>query len=116
MNDFELESKLRGVPVPERSEEYWNDFPAHIRVQLKRQQPVLAPRRSWRPGIRLATGFALAVGLIIICIQFQPLQAASAAINKHEKKFHQQIAKLDAGLHKLMFNPHGMGYLLAEAN
>ena len=36
MNDFDLEAKLKRVLVPERSEEYWSDFPSRIRVQLRR--------------------------------------------------------------------------------
>jgi hypothetical protein len=74
------------------------------------------PVRGWPPGWSLASGLALTLALVFVCVEFQPLQAASAAITRHEHRFHTQLAKLDAGLHKLMFNPHGMGYLLAEAN
>ena len=39
MNDFELKSKLKNVPVPERTEGYWDDFPARVRSQLRRPTP-----------------------------------------------------------------------------
>lgn len=116
MNDFELKSALRRVPVPERTEEYWDDFPSRIRLQLRRSRTEMIPVRAGHPGWSLATGLALALVLVFVCVEFQPLPAASAAITRHERQFHTQLAKLDAGLHKLMFNPHGMGYLLAEAN
>ena len=116
MNDFDLESKLKNVRVPERTEEYWNDFPAQVRGQLRRSQPESMPRPVWRPRLAWAGGLALAVALTLVCIQFHPLQSVSLAIAKHEQHFRMQLAQLDAGLHVLMFNPHGMGYLLAEAN
>jgi len=116
MNDFELESKLRSVRVPERPEEYWNDFPSRVRVQLPRERREFAPRNAWRPRLAWAGGLALAVALVIFCIQFHPLQTVSLAITKQQRQFHAQLARLDIGLHKLMLNTDGMGYLLTEAD
>jgi hypothetical protein len=114
MNDFELESKLKSVRVPERPDEYWNDFPAQVRGQLHRARPELPPRQfnGWR--FAWAGGFTLA--LILICFRFHPIETVSLAITKQECHFHMQLARLDTGLHKLMLNTDGMGYLLAEAN
>ena len=116
MNDFELESKLKSVRVPERPDEYWNDFPARVRVQLRRERREFAPQSAWRPRLAWAGGFALAVALVFVCVQFHPLQTASLAITKQQRQFHAQLARLDTGLHVLMLNTHGMGYLLTEAN
>ena len=118
MNDSELKSLLRNAPVPERSEEYWDDFPAQLRMQLRRERHEVAPLNTrplnaWRPRLAWAGGFALAV---FMCIQFHALQHASAAITKHERQLHTQVAQIESGLQLLMFNPHGMGYLLADAN
>jgi len=60
--------------------------------------------------------FALAVALVFVCVQFHPLQTVSLAITKQQRQFHMQLARLDVGLHKLMLNTDGMGYLLTEAN
>ena len=39
MNNFDLDAKLKSLRVPERTEEYWNDFPSQVRVQLRRAAP-----------------------------------------------------------------------------
>jgi hypothetical protein len=116
MKDFDLESRLHSVRVPERPDEYWADFPARIRVQLRRGRPEVAPRRSWRPQLAWTGGFGLAVALLFVCLECHPLQTLSLAIAEQERHFHVQLARLDAGLHRLMLNTDGMGYLLAEAN
>jgi len=116
MNDSELKARLRNAPVPERSEEYWDDFPGQVRRQLRRERREFTPRSAWRLRLAWAGGFALGVALTLVCFQFHPLQKASAALTRHEHQFHAQVAQIESGLHLLMFNPHGMGYLLAEAN
>jgi hypothetical protein len=116
MNYSELAAKLKRVPLPARSAEYWEDFPSRIRVQLPREQRVFRPHNAWRPRLQWAGGLALALGLIWFGERFHPLQTASSAITKHEQLFRSQVAQVESGLRLLMFNPHGMGYLLAEAN
>jgi hypothetical protein len=116
MNDFELESKLKSVRVPERPDEYWNDFPSRVRVQLPRERREFAPQSAWRPRLAWAGGFALVVALVFVCVQFHPLQTVSLAITTQQRHFHAQLARLDAGLHKLMLATDGMGYLLTEAD
>jgi len=116
MNDHDLTARLKSVPVPERSEEYWNDFPARVRRQLPRRPTAVAPRRSWRAPLVWSGDFALVAALVFICLQYHPVQAAAAAITRQDRCFHEQLARLDAGLHRLILNTDGMGYLLAEAN
>ena len=116
MNDFDLESKLNSVRVPERSDEYWEDFPSRIRGQLRRERPTFAPRRAGHPHLRWAGGLVLATAMVWVCVEFRPLQTASLAIAKQHRQFHAQLARLNTGLHKLMLNTDGMGYLLAEPN
>jgi hypothetical protein len=116
MTDAELQARLRSVPVPERAEEYWNEFPSHIRFQLPKERREFTPRNVWRPRLKLAGGLALALALIWVGERYQPLQTASRAITKHEHQIKDQLARLEKGARLLMFNPRGMGYLLAEAN
>ena len=116
MNDFDLDKRLKSVPVPERTETYWNDFPPQMTANLRRQLTKPARQNTWLPRLVWAGGFAMALALAVLCIYFHPLQATSRAVAQHERHFRLQLAKLDAGLHLLMLNPHGMGYLLTEAN
>jgi hypothetical protein len=85
-------------------------------VQLHREHREFAPQNAWRPHLAWAGGFALAVALVFVCVQFHPLQTMSLAITKQQRHSHAQLARLDAGLHALMLNTDGMGYLLTEAN
>ena len=114
MNDFELESKLKNLRVPERTEDYWENFPAQVRVNLRRAAIKPVAENFWLPRLAWAGGLTLALALV--CLQLHPLQTMSLAIAKQERQFHTQLARLDTGLHKLMLNTDGMGYLLAEAN
>jgi len=116
MNDFELASRLKSVRTPERTEEYWNDFPARVRVQLRREPSVFSPHRVWWPRLKLAGSLALALGLMWFGERFHPLQTASAAITRQSHDLRGEIARLETGLRLVAFNPHGMSYLLAETN
>ena len=114
MNDFELESKLKSVPLPERSEDYWENFPSQVRWGLRRAAPKQKVSESWFPRFvwRLEVGFAcLVVGLLVLN---QPLKAASSAIFKNERIVRQQLAELPIHLRILMADEHGLHYLVAE--
>jgi hypothetical protein len=116
MNDAELQSKLKRVPVPGRGEDYWNDFPARVRWQLGRERSQGAPRRSGQPRLLWAGCCVLAVALWLAGFQFHPMRAVVTAFNHDERHLHAQLARLDVGLHRLMLNTDGMGYLLGDAN
>ena len=116
MNDSELKSKLNSVRVPERTDDYWTDFPSRVRLQLPRERREFVPQSIWRPRLSWASGLAVAALLIFICIQFQPLQKASAAIARHQQHLRLEFARFNAGLHVLMLDQHGMSYLVAEKN
>jgi hypothetical protein len=117
MNDAELQARLRSIPVPERTEDYWNDFPASVRVQLRKQERYEMVQPSvWRLRLARAGALVLAVGLIYVGERFHPLHSASAALDRGRENVQVEFARLETGLRLMMFNPHGMGYLLAEAN
>ena len=65
MNDFDLDAKLKSLCVPERTEEYWNDFPAQVRGQLHRAFPELPPQSTggwqlaWASGVGSGAGSGL---------------------------------------------------------
>jgi hypothetical protein len=116
MNNSDLEAKLRSVPVPARTKEYWDDFPVRVRVQLHRRSPEASGRAAGPARFAWATSIAFSVTLILICAQHNPLRAASAAWEERQQGWEMKLARLDAGLHRLMLNTDGMGYLLADPN
>jgi hypothetical protein len=116
MKDFDLESKLKSVPVPERSDDYWEGFPSQVRRQLRQPRTESVTHESWLPRLAWATGCALGLALIFTCVQVHPLKTVSFVIAKQQMHFHRQLARLDAGLHVLMQDQHGMSYLVAEKN
>ena len=115
MNDSELQQKLKALPVPERTEEYWNDFPESVSRQLR--QPVVVRAEvdvSWRT--RFAWHFAasaacLFVGLLVLN---QPLRAASSAVAQQEIALRHELNALPKNLRMLMADEHGMQYLIAD--
>ena len=109
MNDFELESKLKSVPVPARTEDYWENFPAQVRANLRRTPEEFAPRHSWLPRLAWSGGFALA-GLIFIL----SLWSSSHVFLQKEKTFRRELAQLPGHLRVFMQDEHGMHYLVAD--
>jgi len=106
MNDFELKSKLKSVHVPERSEDYWEDFPSQVRMNLRRAE--FAPRKTLWP--RLAWAGGLAFGCLFLVMTLAPIHFAL----KNEKVIRREIAELPQHLRVLMADEHGLHYLVAE--
>lgn len=116
MTDLELQSRLQSLPVPVRTKEYWEDFPAHIHRQLHAHSAA-APlvRRGTRPF--WAVNLAFALGLILVFgVQLRAAQLAGTALHRQEKAAHLQLARLDLGLHKLLLANNGLSDQLIDAN
>jgi hypothetical protein len=114
MNDFELESKLKSVPLPERPEDYWENFPAQVRRQMRRTASGQTMRENRQPQFawKMSIGFAcFIIGLLILG---QPLKAASGAIFNKERMFRCELAQLPDHLRVFMQDDHGMNYLIAD--
>ncbi len=82
MNDFDLEARLKSVPLPRRPDEYWEDFPSQVRRQLNRTAPELEARENQLPQFawKMGMGFAcLVIGLLVLN---QPLKAATSTLSK----------------------------------
>jgi hypothetical protein len=109
MNDFELESKLKSVPLPERSEDYWENFPAQVRANLRQAPGEFAPRNFWLPRLAWSGGFALA-GLIFTL----SLWPSVHVLLQNEKAFRKELAQLPGHLRVFMQDEHGMHYLVAD--
>jgi hypothetical protein len=114
MNNFDLEAKLKNVPLPERSENYWEDFPAQVRRHLRRTAPEREARENLFPQFAWKMGIGLAGLVIALLVLNQPLQAATCAIFKNERSIRQQLAQLPNHLRIFMADEHGLHYLIAE--
>lgn len=106
MNDFDLESKLKSVRVPERSEDYWENFPSRVRQDLRR--PLARRREMFLPQWAWAGG--LAFGCLFLCLTLAPVHFAL----KNEKAIRRDLAELPHHLRVFMADEHGMHYLIAD--
>jgi hypothetical protein len=114
MKDNDLNARLKSVPLPPRSEEYWDNFPSQVRRQLHRCAPELVTGENWLPRFawKMGLGFAcLVVGGLVLN---QPLKAATWTIFKNERILRQQLAQLPNHLRIFMADEHGLHYLIAE--
>jgi hypothetical protein len=109
MSDFELESKLRSVRVPEKADEYWHDFPAQVRLQLRRPPAVERAQTRWMPQWAWSSG--LATACVILCLSLWP---AFQTVVKGERTLQRDAARFPHQLHLLMADEHGMQYLVSE--
>ncbi|HZF00533.1 MAG TPA: hypothetical protein VE344_01415 [Methylomirabilota bacterium] len=109
MNDFELESKLKSVRVPARSEDYWEEFPSQVRLQLRPIFAERAPQKKFLPRLAWSGGFVLACLFFVLAI-WPALQIAL----KNERTFRRELAELPHHLHVFMADEHGLHYLIAE--
>jgi hypothetical protein len=109
MNDFELESKLKSVPVPERADEYWENFPVQVRANLRRVPTEFATRNLLLPQFAWRGGFALACVLFTLV-----LWPSFNVLLKNERMFRRELAELPKHLRVFMADEHGLHYLVAE--
>ena len=68
MNDFDLESKLKSIRLPARTEDYWEDFPAQVRAKLRPRGADRVPRIAWFPRLAWAGSIAYACLLISLSV------------------------------------------------
>jgi hypothetical protein len=114
MNDFDLDAKLKKIPLPARSDDYWENFPAQVRFQLQRTAPEKAVRQNPPARFFWNAGLGFACFLIGLLVLNQPLKAASGALFKNEQTLRQQLAQLPNHLRAFMADEHGLHYLIAE--
>lgn len=114
MKRSDLEARLRSIRVPERPAEYWEDFPARIRVQLPRNASLPPVRESTPAGLFWKWGLGFAAVILAGVALNQPLKAASQAVSQKEHSIRQQLATLPAHLQILMTDQHGLAYLVTD--
>ena len=114
MNRFDLDTKLKRVPLPERSDEYWENFPSQVRLQLRRAATAAELRENWLPQLAWKFGVSVACLVVGLLVLSQPLKAASGAIFQKEQFVRQQLAAIPSQLRVFMADEHGLHHLIAE--
>ena len=109
MNDFDLEAKLMAVRVPERSPEYWDDFPSHVRIQLGRR--AREDRVYWQGGAR-AWNRDLALAGVLLVFSLMPVFYAAL---KDEGMLRQEASRWSQGIRMLMADQHGLQNVVTES-
>jgi hypothetical protein len=108
-DDFELESRLKSIRVPERTPEYWENFPSQVRANLRPARATVSFRKTLLPQLAWSGGFALA------CLLFgAALGPVFQGVLQHEKPFRRELAQLPNHLRVFMADEHGMHYLVAD--
>ncbi|MGD0743555.1 MAG: RNA polymerase sigma factor [Verrucomicrobiota bacterium] len=108
MNDFDLESRLKSIPLPARTEEYWKHFPPHVRARLRpgfagRPPPAFFP--SW------VRGGAMALAVLLFALALWP---ASQAVLQDARVLRRELAQFPDHLRVFMADEHGMHHLIAD--
>jgi hypothetical protein len=116
MNDFELESKLKTIRPPARTEDYWENFPACVRSKLRPDRADLMPQDNSSPWLAWAGGIAYACLLISLSVwcEKHPRQNPFYALIQNERAVRQELAQLPGHLRVFMQDEHGMHRLVAD--
>jgi hypothetical protein len=116
MNDFELESKLKTVRLPARTEDYWEYFPAQVRAKLRPRRADWTPRNVWSPRLAWAAGIAYACLLLSLSVwcERHPRQNPFYSMFQNERAIRKELAQFPGHLRVFMQDEHGMHRLIAD--
>ena len=115
MKDFDLESKIKAVHVPERDEDYWQAFPRRVLTELRAIPAERPARRAFMPGLLWGGRVALACQMLGFCLwQGRMPRALSHALLKDEQELRQSVARFHHNLGTLMQDEHGLHKLIED--
>ena len=111
MNESDLDKQLRAVSAPERSDEYWSDFPGRVTREL-RSRPLPRPvRSSWMP--QLAWGFSLAFGCFVLGYYLGHTDVPRGLTNAWQEN-RREMARLPDQFRMIMLDEHGLQKLVPD--
>ncbi|MGD0813589.1 MAG: hypothetical protein ABSA83_08310 [Verrucomicrobiota bacterium] len=114
MKDFDLESKVKALRVPEREEDYWQTFPDRVMKELRRA-PERPARRVFMPGLMWCARLALACAMLGFCLWQSRMPATlSHALRKDEQELRQSVERIHDNLGRLMQDEHGLDKLVED--
>ena len=115
MKDFDLESKVKAVRVPERDEDYWEAFPRRVLAELRRVPAERPARRAFMPGLLWCGRLALACLMLGFCLwQSRMPMTLSHALRKDEQELRQSVTRFQNNLGRFMQDEHGLHRLIED--
>ena len=115
MKNFDLDTHLRVSRAPERSDEYWADFPGRVTREV-RSRPLPRPARSsWLP--QLAWGFSLAFGCFALgyFIGHDGVpKSVSHALLENQHEIRMSVVTFPQHLRTFMQDEHGLQKLVPD--
>lgn len=115
MNDFDLKSKIRSIQAPERSGEYWEEFPervlAQARVPSVRRDETGQLSRMFILGMR----YAFASLAVIFCLwQSGMPRTLSHVLRQDEMQLRHEVHQFHRNLGLFMQDEHGLHNLIED--
>lgn len=131
MNDAELKDCLKSSPVPDRSPEYWEEFPKRVMFEIQRRESAVPQHNVPASGgatVRLRWSMllsktALPAGAVVACLLLAFLlgvrQGRHSVVDQHQlaeaQKCYREIEALFPNqVQALVFDAKGMHLVLAE--
>jgi len=120
MKEFDLESKIKSLRVPERDGEFWQTLPQRV---LAKARTAPAPDSQASPSSLLHyslftilnSKFIMAVLVAGFCLwQSRLPQAVSHRLLQDERQMRQAFAQLPGRLDTLMHDEHGLHNLVQD--
>jgi len=117
MKEFDLESKIRSIRVPQRDPDFWEQMPGrvlkHTRSGVSAERRHLPSRSPFIVGMaRLSAACAVAA----FCLWQSGLpQTMSRNLLKDEKALRQSLAQVPKHLETMMSDEHGLHYLIQDS-
>jgi hypothetical protein len=117
MNDAELDRVLKSAPLPQRPEEYWEEFPERVAREIRRAPKAEdgQSRSPWLP--RLAWGLGLATACLIAGFWIGQRRGEVGATNgvlQNPKLITEVLAMFPNRVRAIVQDEHGLRLELAD--
>jgi hypothetical protein len=115
MKRFDLDAELRSARVPERGEEYWENFPQRVALELQSTEPQASAPNAWLHLMTWSGGAAVACLALALTLGFSSApKVISCAMLHNKQEIRTTLTQFSERVETLMQNEHGMQWLLAD--
>ncbi len=119
MSEFDLNETLKSAKVPERADEYWDDFPGRVARQLGRASVASRTEARWFP--RIAWGLAAATACLIVGFAVGHWRGSVETVSangllQNEKLLRETMAMFPNRIRAIVQDERGLSLVLSEGN